>query len=532
MTKLITTLLVAFAGTAAVANAAPQPAKPIAPSGPAPSLPAFIGKPATAHALPGVPAAWRNPFMAPNPLSGIHNDAWQSDAYTQYGGPLGNKPQTLSNAIGRICISITFDSKGRIVASCSNLSGPHLYLMDPKTLEVLAELTLPFVPAAGNPATNTTGGAYFFTDSKDRAVVATADRHINAYKIDESGADPQWKLDQSFDPTPCLDPTDRMPSALPDTKGRYWFVGRTKGSVGVLDPKTGKCGGVVLGEEIENSFATASDGVYIVTDKAQYKFSAGGDLKVKQVWRSKNYGNTGQQKPGQFNAGSGTTPTLISGWTKKERKSKAPEYVAITDNADPMNVVVYRANNGKVVCTVPVFKQGASDTENSIISMGRSLFVENNYGYDLYKFNDQIVPSGDPVPNPSGDRGAVSEPGIARVDINKNGKGCRKVWENDEVRAPSVVSKGNARNGLIYTFENVKDPQNSDSDPWYWTTLDARTGKVVYKVLAGYGGLYNNHYAGLALGRDKASGKVTAYVGGVGGIMAMRDGMVAMRDGS
>jgi hypothetical protein len=347
---------------------------------------------------------------------------------------------------------------------------------------------------------------------------------INVYKLDESGADPVWTQAASYDPTSCLDPTDRMPSSLPDAQGRYWFVGRTQGSVGVLDPKTGKCGGVVLGEEIENSFATASDGVYIVTDKAQYKFRAGADLKVKQVWRSKDYGNTGEQKPGQFNAGSGTTPTLISGWTKKQRKSRAPEYVAVTDNADPMNVVVYRANNGKVVCTVPVFKAGASDTENSIISMGRALFVENNYGYDLAKFNDQIIPSGTPVPNPSGDRGAVSEPGIARVDINFNGKGCHKAWENDEVRAPSVVAKGNARNGLIYTFENVKDPGNPKADPWYWTTLDARTGKVVYKVLAGYGGLYNNHYAGIAIGKNKASGKLTAYVGGIGGIMALRDG--------
>src|SRR3954452_21480324 len=172
MSKLLPTLLAALAGTtAAAASAAPQPATPIQPSGPAPSLPAFVGKPAVAKPLPGIPAAWHNPLMAPNPLSGVHNDAWQSDAYTQYSGPLGRSPKTLSNAISRVCISITFDSKGRIVATCSNLNGPHLYLMNPRTLAVLAEYTLPFVPAAGNPATNTTGGAYFFLDRQDRAVV-------------------------------------------------------------------------------------------------------------------------------------------------------------------------------------------------------------------------------------------------------------------------------------------------------------------------------------------------------------------------
>jgi hypothetical protein len=518
MLPLVTLAAALAAAPAAIAQVGP--ASPIPNSGPEPSTPKFVGHVAKAKPLPGVPAAWQNPLMARNPLSGVHNDAWQSDSYTQYGGPLGKSSQTLSNAIGRVCVSITFDKKGRIEATCVDLTGPVLYLMDPVTLDVLAQTTLPYVPPAGNPATNTTGGAYFFLDNQDRAVIATADRKITVYRTDESSGTPQFEQVTSYDPTPCLDPGDRMPSALPDAQGRYWFVGRTKGSVGVLDPKTGKCGGIVLNEEIENSFAVASDGVYIVTDHAQYKFRAGADLTPKTVWRSKNYGNIGQMKPGQFNAGSGTTPTLIRGFTKQQRKSKAPTYVAITDNADPMDVVVYRAGNGKVVCTVPVFKQGASDTENSIISMGRSLFVENNYGYDLTKFNDQL---GHGVPL-NGDRSLVSEPGIARVDINANGKGCKKVWENDTVRAPSVVAKGNARNGLLYTFENVKDPQTSDADPWYWTTLDVRTGKVVYKVLAGWGGGYNNHYAGLALGRNPSTHKITAYLGGIGGVMAMRDG--------
>src|SRR3954453_8750179 len=114
MSKLLPPLLAAPAGTTAAASAAPQPATPIQPSGPAPSLPAFVGKPAVAKPLPGVPAAWHNPLMAPNPLSGVHNDAWQSDAYTQYGGPLGMKPKTPSNAVGRHCISLTFHSKSPI----------------------------------------------------------------------------------------------------------------------------------------------------------------------------------------------------------------------------------------------------------------------------------------------------------------------------------------------------------------------------------------------------------------------------------
>ncbi len=163
-----------------------------------------------------------------------------------------------------------------------------------------------------------------------------------------------------------------------------------------------------------------------------------------------------------------------------------------------------------------MFRKGASATENSLISLGRSLIVENNYGYDLAKFNDTIPG----VPELGGDRNLVSEPGISRIDIKPDGSGCRKLWTNTTVRAPSVVPKGDARNGLIYTFENVSDP--AGADPWYWTALDYRTGKVAFKQLAGAGGLFNNHYAGIAIGRS-ATGRSTAYVGGVGGLMALRD---------
>src|SRR3954452_12232053 len=231
-----------------------------------------------------------------------------------------------------------------------------------------------------------------------------------------------------------------MRSALPDKCGRISFVGRTQGTVGVLDTKTGKCGSKLLGEEIENSFAVASDGVYIVTDKSMYKFRAGSDLEPKVIWKKK-YRNVGVQKPGQFNASSGTTPTLL--WPSgKSRQSTAPADAAITDNADPMDVVVYRAadrvpkRKKRVVCTMPVFRKGASDTENSLTGMGHSLYAENNYGYNLQKWNDVIAGPAGPIPI-GGDRSQVSEPGVARIDSKASGPGCRKVWARRAVRSPS-----------------------------------------------------------------------------------------------
>ena len=110
-----------------------------------------------------------------------------------------------------------------------------------------------------------------------------------------------------------------------------------------------------------------------------------------------------------------------------------------------------------------------------------------------------------------------------RIDIAADGSGCRIVWRNDTIRTPSAVAKGDSANGLIYTYEKPKDPGQPGAGVWYWTALDYRTGKVLWRRVSGHGGLYNNHYAGIALGRDPRTGKTSLYLGGIGGIMALRD---------
>ncbi|UGS38324.1 hypothetical protein DSM104329_04748 [Capillimicrobium parvum] len=78
-----------------------------------------------------------------------------------------------------------------------------------------------------------------------------------------------------------------------------------------------------------------------------YRLSAGRDGRPRVDWKV-TYRNSGIVKPSQVDAGSGTTPTILLGGR-----------VAITDNADPMNVVVYRTakhlrrGQRRVVCEVP-----------------------------------------------------------------------------------------------------------------------------------------------------------------------------------
>src|SRR5918994_646553 len=394
-----------------------------------PTFPASQSAPATPDPITYTRAP-RNRFMAPNPRSNIHNDTWMTDAYRR-AGPVGRSPEALSSAMRPpLCGSLTFHSRGYIVSVCPSLvAPPHLRVIDPITLELLAD----------------------------------------------------------YDLTRVLEDDERITSALPDFRGRIWFVSKKNGKVGILNPRTRRVRVIRLGEDIQNSFTVDRRGVYIVSSKRMYRFRARrGRPKVQ--WRRK-YANSGIVKPGQADAGSGTTPTIMRGG-----------YVAITDNADPMNVVVYRKavrlrrGQRRVVCTVPVFDQGASATENSLMTNGRSLYVENNYGYQ-----DPFGPN----------TGAITTPGFARVDVKRRGGGCRKVWTNTTERAPTVVPKLSTATGLIYTYtrDPAADPLGLGLQLWYWTAISAHTGATVFK-----------DYAGLAIG---ATG--TAYLGVTGGMVALRD---------
>jgi outer membrane protein assembly factor BamB len=455
------------------------------------TLPHYQGAPATPQRYPATIAP-QNPFLAPNPSSNIHNDTWMTDAYQRL-GPLGRTPRATSGSMPPgVCGSLTFHSRGYLVSVCPTLAAPQARVIDPATLDVLASYELPF--AADAPGTpryqNFAGGGYFFLDRRDRLWSSTKTQHIFVLQVSPDGRSITKVGD--YDLTSVLADDERISSALPDFKGRIWFVSKKGGKVGILNPRTRRIRIKRLGEDVQNSFTVDRGAVYVVSSRRMYRFSARRG-RPRIDWKVR-YRNSGIVKPGQADAGSGTTPTIMRGG-----------YVAITDNADPMNVVVYRKakrlrGRRRVVCHVPVFGTGAGATENSLITAGRSLFVENNYGYQ------------DPFSTQSG---ALTEPGFARVDVRR--RGCRKVWTNRTERAPSVVPKLSTRTGLIYTY--TRDPAPAADQPYFWTAIDARTGKTVWKVYAGSGLGFNNNYAGLALGPDGS-----AYLGVLGGIVALRDG--------
>lgn len=462
------------------------------PSQPGQSVPnPFEGAPATPNPVAsfGVP---EHPFMAPNGRSNMHHDAYMTDAY-DWSGPLGNDLQVSSTWLGlEECASITFDGHGRIVGLCGSLDGAHLRMLDPVSLETLAFMMLPprMLRPGTTPLTDFCAAGYFYLDHRDRGIVSTNTNQVWVLSI---GPEPLFTLEHIYDLNQHVAPPDCIASVLPDWSGLLWFVSKG-GVVGTIDPTSGVTASTTVGEGVFNSFAVdETGGVFIVTAAALYRFDADADGAPQVTWRE-TYDRGAALKPGMLSQGSGTSPTLLG-----------DDLVAIADNADPMNIEVYRRGaapeDERLVCSVPVFEPGASATENSLIAAGNSLIVENNYGYE----------------NPfSTANGATTAAGIARVDFDVSAETCSVAWTSSEV-APTNVPKMSLANGLIYVY--AKPARADGVDAWYFTAIDFHTGATVYRQLTGTGYLYNNHYAPVSIGPDG-----TAYVGALGGLIRIADG--------
>jgi hypothetical protein len=458
------------------------------PSLPSPLLvPTYVGSAGTASPIASF-AVPQNPHLAPNGRSNMHDDAYATDSYVGP-GPLGRKPVVTSALYGvEECATEAFDSAGRIVALCGNLVGPVLRLLDPVTLDVLATQSLPArqIRPGTSPLSDLCGGTYFYLDDQDRAVVATTDRHILV--VAETGGG--FAVQRSYDLTSAVPSDDCLIALMPDWAGRIWFESGN-GIVGELDPGPGIARTVQLaGEIIDNSFAVdETGGVFVVSDHALYRFDTGVDGAPIITWRQP-YDRGSRLKPGQLAQGSGTTPTLVGS-----------DLVAITDNADPrMNVLVYhrgKDSGGQPVCGAPVFAEGASATENSLVAVGNSLLVENNYGYS----------------NPTSTLlGATTQPGVAKVDV-VDGR-CSVAWTSQEI-APTSVPKASLATGLLYVYTK---PAALLVDAWYFTAIDIRTGRTVFSKLAGTGPEYNNHYAAIYLGPDGSG-----YIATLSGMVRIHD---------
>ncbi|MGA8255570.1 MAG: hypothetical protein WB767_03260 [Nocardioides sp.] len=464
---------------------------PIPPGAGAWVTPGYVGRPATpepiAMKLP------QHPGLAPNGMSAMHNDGWSSDAYAGP-GPLGRSPEVDTAWYGiKECATLAFDSQGQMIALCGNLRGAIMHVVDPESMRPQATLVLP-ERGDGNgkkPWENLCGGSYFYLDWLDRAVVATTDRRIVTITTSNAEGEPDLAIESSIDLSDHIPDDDCLIALMPDwTSGATWWVTKN-GLVGTATPDAVAVRD--LGEEIANSISVGEDGgVYVVTTEQFYKLTAA-PREPAIAWET-TYDRGTRLKPGMISQGSGTTPTLM------------PDgLVAITDNAEPrMHVQFYRQDDGGLVCQEPVFDDDVSASDNSLISVGDGVIVENNYGYSS-PLRTML--------------GRTTTGGFARVDVDYDPEArtgeCTTAWTN-EVDGPTSVAKASLANGLVYAY--TKRSSLLGVNAWYLSAMNARTGELEFAVRTGIGLMFNNHYSAVTLGPDGS-----AYAATLAGMVRVRD---------
>ncbi len=459
------------------------------------SIKSFIGQPHVPRPIEGAELA-EHPFLAPSGRNAMHNDSYQSDTYT-WEGPSGKNVQVdsaLFHPLVGNCVSAVLDDEERLISTCVTPFGVTLVARDTDSLSILARKKITHWLPIGNKFG---GGVYFHLDHKGRVLLASNEPAIEIWELVGQGKSLLWKKQQSIPLGAALarvrEADHRVIDVQPDWQGNYWFITRG-GLIGVADRDGGQIKVIELaGEHIDNAIAVNSRGVFVASDHAMYRFNRAGDGTPSIAWREE-YDRGSAPKPGTMGHGTGTTPTLLG-----------DDFVAITDNADGrIHVVVFRqqpiGNDTALFCKVPVFKADKGTSENSMVALRDSLIVENNFGYR------------GPYENIS------AEPGLARIDIDREAESCELAWENLDISAPSSVPKASLANGLIYIYTRDKsNPENMHA--WYFTAVDARTGELVYKVLTGVGKKFNNHYGSISITPDGS-----AYIGTMGGVVRVWDG--------
>lgn len=458
-----------------------------------------------------------NPFLAAATNGTMHGDGGQSDTHLAagpFGGDLEVRSRQSGNGMPRQCSTFVFRSDGKPIAMCGGLTGFRMVLLDPESLEALAHYDLPLRPSSfeafvkrdmGIVMGDSSGGAYLFLDNEDRLVFANSQwvvQRLAAKERDGKWAfavDGEWNLKPHV-PNDCFNwnnwfpsgECDKVTTVMPDHNGLYWWTTRN-GRLGTLDTKTGKVAVIKLkDEEIQNALTMDSRSVYVLSDHAQYAFAADAAGKPRQLWRTA-YDRGTKRKIGSINQGSGTTPTLIG-----------DKWITFADNVDGrINVVVLRRSDGSRICAEPIFKDGASATDNSMIGWGRSIILENNAGFtSAYEQEDWNDVAG----------------GVVRLDVREDESGCETVW-NSPLKVPSVVPKLSAANGIayFYSFDLVNGADGKQTQDWSIVGLDFKTGKQVVKIPTGRGRKYDNNWASMSIAPNG-----NFYAGMTGGLVQVR----------
>ena len=478
--------------------------------------------PLTASADP--PPPWQNENLSENPWNQIHNDSWFTDSYrvpgpTQATGatikliqeytflnPQTDLPTTVK--LGE-CAAHTYTSEGNLQTVCGGFPNPITNQFLRSIVQISPEGDLLAYQSFEDPfnnifdaALNFGGAGYFYQDKDDRVVMGMPNGHIIA-----------WERNFTIKPVdPFVDardiaviqPDGPIPQAigsfyalLVDAEGYIWFT-TSEGVVGTISPDTVpvlkwinvNVADPGLPQRISEAHSINENTMYQQTDRKMYRFDRADDGTPQITW-SARYDRGSQIKPGQTSQGSGTSPSYFEIGDR--------QFVTIFDNAERPNIVVFRADelqdgeSREVVKAAPFGNDTRVSNENSLVVYRVSdtvvrIYAENNWG------NTSLLSTAGPF---------VTRPGYGGLEMDVNGL-FRVLPPNRTIRIPSVVSKGNVEDELMYTY-------NKTREGWFLTAMDANDlANVVWTVQTGPGQTaFNSWYAQLSL----APGGESHYVG-------------------
>ena len=298
---------------------------------------------------------------------------------------------------------------------------------------------------------NFAGGGYFFLDEDGRIWSATKTNHLFVLRVAPTAA-ASARSPTTTSRAPWSG-DERISSALPDFRGRIWFV--TKPQRQGRDPQHAT-------RRIRVDPHRRGDPELVHgrprrrlhrLRQAHVPLQRGRDGRPRVDWQVP-YDNSGIVKPGQADAGSGTTPTILPRRLRRDHRQRRPDERRRLPQGQARGRAAWSARcrssrraraPRRTRCSA---RAARSSSRTTTATRTRS------------------------APN----AGKLTTPGFARVDVGRNGRGCRKVWENHDRARRLGGPKLSTRTGMIYTY--TQDPgRGPGQEQWSWVGLSARTGR-------------------------------------------------------
>ncbi|KAH8653997.1 hypothetical protein BGZ60DRAFT_473181 [Tricladium varicosporioides] len=422
---------------------------------------------------------------------------------------------------------LLFDEEGGITAGARATTGDYiLNAIDPVTLETLSSFVV--------PEGQVLNLAYVqMTLPQNEILVSSKQNHIFLIQRKNTISPPSFTLLRDIDVSSYLQPEETILNAMYDSECNIWFTTglilqvdltpQNSTTIGYITPSSLVHTLRIPNQVVENGIAVSGQTVFVVTGPpaadnynsmgyiSAFKASKRGGMET--IWKEK-YDAGSKVFPGGFARGSGTTPILLG-----------DGYVAITDHADSqihLRIFHQRAKSNlrekQLLCSVPIFEKGESACD--IAAIGH----KGEDGYAVFLLNDWNVPpiylsASAPAADINGvwNNHTVMAAGGIRIDIPLRGNDCKIKWEKD-IRMKSVPILSTAT-GLLYGYEQDERLAGEGKWVWYVTAREWETGREVWRVRAGAGGVFNDDFMGNAVGKD---GKL--YQGVVGGFVVVEDG--------